>query len=220
MTERGQTFLGRVIDTIPLSPEALASNDPEEVIFSNLDFVDWAQQKAYLLVGEFPIESLMVGSTDYYLGEILNGGHGQFIWNSGWNELTNILVDAGLTAFGRDGYLEIYREMVETVKADSLLLSNIVERKIEFGAACEHFSKLDDRFYALGCEWASGTNGEYQSYDHLRFLMANWLRALPIVRPVPDEQREALLEDWKKRNLLLDARSEKDREATKAQRAA
>lgn len=58
--------------------------DDKEIVSAVVDeYVNDLRQRGYYLKGELPANAMRSYNTDYYLAQVANGGHGQFMHNSG-----------------------------------------------------------------------------------------------------------------------------------------
>ena len=136
------------VSSIVVSAEALknVASEPGALVYSVVDFVNAMLQQGRYRVDELPAEAMQAYQCDYYLAQILNGGHSQYIHNSRQYQGNYELTSAGLAAMGAAEYAGIFQEMQEW------MLENPVEAKSQTGftgGRAEALDSLDRRFYAL-----------------------------------------------------------------------
>ncbi|WP_407189958.1 DUF4375 domain-containing protein [Bradyrhizobium centrosematis] len=117
---------------------------------------------------------------DYYLAQVDNGGHSQFIGNTGAEMLPTTSGDAlaGLKAMGASAQHQILQEMMAWVEAHpgEAALQNGFENR---SAA---LSALDDRFY------------EAERRQPITHLAARWIAGWPELHPVSKEHYASEIE--------------------------
>src|SRR5262245_39504537 len=101
-----ETFQGLIAAAIVV-PQPALEGAAEDVALANAVFVNAMLEKAALQPGEFAPQAFYSHSADYYLAQVLNGGHGQYAHNSKWNETVVRAAAFGLSAMGAAGHLAI-----------------------------------------------------------------------------------------------------------------
>jgi hypothetical protein len=159
-----------------------AAREPEgayHLTAAVVDYVNDVQQAGVFVRREMPPKALQAYNADYYLAEVNNGGHSQFIHNSG-ELLPTIVGDAlaGLEAMGARAQHQILTEMAAWVEA------NVAEAFAQdgFGTRAKPLEELDSRFYAA--------EGEAP----IAPLAARWISSWPELRIVEDDQYAAEIE--------------------------
>lgn len=94
-------------ESIVVRREALGSDEPYELVESNAEFVD-ALRGDYVRDDEQFPDALRSYAVDAYLGQVLNGGFSQFVYNTGWASETKRLVNEGLRAMGAERHIEFF----------------------------------------------------------------------------------------------------------------
>src|SRR5690349_10993125 len=94
--------------SIIVSKEAFASDDPYDIIQSNIEFLN-AQFEEHLEHDEVSVNALRSYYVDYFLAQFLNGGFSQFIYNSRWGDCIDY-VTSGFAAMGAVKHLELFED--------------------------------------------------------------------------------------------------------------
>jgi hypothetical protein len=154
--------------SVIVSDQSVASADPYDIVYSNIEFVN-ALFAEHLKADEIAPDALRSYYVDYYLAQVNNGGFAQFVYNSHWSPLRNGSIREGLAAMKAVRHLALFNEsaaLVERLGADGLQTFLASE---PFGPNPERdtLNVSNDRFYALS-----------QTED-LIALNAAWLRSLP-----------------------------------------
>jgi hypothetical protein len=143
---------GLIIKELVLPREEVDSGDPYSVIQCNIDFLNYLFETARYLPGEIIPEPIWSYEVDYYLAQVNNGGHGQYVGNSGIITGTKALaIEAtkrGLAAMGADDYGAIYADLL-AVLASSRELAEQIATGAGFGEIPPVIKELDRRFFAL-----------------------------------------------------------------------
>lgn len=71
------------LDAVIVSIDAMGSDDPCDLISSNIDVVN-ALLNEHLNPDEISIDALRSYYVDYFLSQLNNGGFSQFVYNSRW----------------------------------------------------------------------------------------------------------------------------------------
>jgi hypothetical protein len=128
---------------------------------------------------ELPQDALRAFHVDYYIAQVNNGGHGQFAYNSRWDEQVLRDIGEGLTAIGVAEATEIFRSFQTYAVLEPARFQQTFDGS-GFGAIDPFVEKLDQRFYA-----GAG--------DALAKALRAWLARLPSLRPLHDsDYREAM----------------------------
>lgn len=182
-----QRMQGIVLETIPIEESTLHIDDCYALIQAVIDFVNWALSEAFLLGGEFPQEALWAYYADYYRAEVSNGGHAQFVHNSGFTPIVVGSALRGLKAIGADEHHSILHDLAAALQC-----------------AHDKGDPLDDAIYAP-------FDARYFKTDSTSFLVSSldtWLRGLACLEPLPVEELDQKLQAAKGRNKLFVARAE------------
>lgn len=155
-------------NAVIVSEKAVASDDPYDIIQSNIDFLN-AQFAEHLTHEEVSENSLQSYYVDYFLAQLNNGGFSQFVYNSRWGECIDYLT-GGFAAIGAVKHLDLFetaaKQMAERPGIEGLkrffaseYFGDNVERDI--------LNEFNDGFFALS------------DTEDLIELNARWLRQLP-----------------------------------------
>src|SRR5262245_6887731 len=99
-TARGVPKIGNI-----LIPKIVYENDdPRVIVQHNVEFVNHLFSEGAYLRDEIPVNALRSFHADYYLAEVSNGGHGQFVANSGWQAVIVQDISDALEAMGAESY--------------------------------------------------------------------------------------------------------------------
>jgi hypothetical protein len=144
------------------------------------DYVNDVQQAGVFARHEMPAKAMQAYHADYYLSQVNNGGHSQFIGNSG-ELLRTITADAlaGLEAMGAGAQHQILTEMAAWAAANP---ADAGEQD-GFGVRAAPLDGLDKRFYAA------------ESEAPIASLAARWITGWPELRVVEDEQYTPAIEE-------------------------
>lgn len=156
-----------------------------------VDYVNNVQMAGVYARHELPIRALQAFHADYYLAQVNNGGHSQFIHNSGVM-FSNIVADAlaGLEGMGAKAQCEVLAEMIAWAEA------NTEEARAQngFSLRAKALDELDTRFYAAEKEWPIAP------------LAARWISSWPELRVVEDDRYPSQIEQLGSLNPLRAAR--------------
>lgn len=145
-----------------------------------VDYVNHLLHAAFYERGEVPVEALWSYNVDYYLAQVNNGGHGQFVSNSGWMAAMREDITAGLAAMRATDAAEIFAELQRFALEEPARFAQAAEGG-GFGEADPVIAGLDDRFFAGPSATIAAANGA-------------WLRSLPHLRVVADGEHRATLD--------------------------
>ncbi|MFL6808251.1 MAG: DUF4375 domain-containing protein [Bradyrhizobium canariense] len=174
---------GRLTKVV-VSREALeAARDPQKAHYLTgavVDYVSRIQHFGVYTRGELPAVAIQAYHADFYLAQVCNGGHSQFIGNTGLAMLPTTSGDAlaGLEAMGASAQHQILQEMIAWVEAhpDEAALQTGFENR----AAA--LSALDECFYAVERE------------QPMIPLAARWIASWPELHAVAQEQYSSEIE--------------------------
>jgi hypothetical protein len=157
-----------------------------------VEFVNEIQRIGVYSGRELPAVAMQAYHADYYLAQVYNGGHSQFIRNTGIKMLPTTSGDAlaGLKAMGASAQHQILQEMIAWVEAHpgEAALQNIIENR---PAALK---ALDNRFY------------EAERQQPMTPLAAQWIAGWPELNPVAKEQYASEIERVAQLNPYLSQR--------------
>lgn len=175
-----------------------------DVAAAVIRFVNDMVEKGQYRRGELPREAFIAYHVDYYVAQVNNGGHAQFAGNSGWKAEVNADIREGLALIGEREAAAIFADFERFAAEHPEAFAEAAEGG-GFDGTARHTEALDKRFFAGPTTSIVAAN-------------ARWLRALPIVRPVPDREYPAEIERLAARNWQRRARQEEaERLAAEAQ---
>ncbi|MDA9498273.1 DMP19 family protein [Bradyrhizobium sp. CCBAU 11357] len=109
------------------------SKNAEYLTGAVVEFVNEIQRVGVYSGRELPAVAMQAYHADYYLAQVYNGGHSQFIRNTGIKMLPTTSGDAlaGLKAMGASAQHQILQEMIAWVEAHpgEAALQNIIENR-------------------------------------------------------------------------------------------
>jgi hypothetical protein len=176
------TGVGRFSTVIVPRSAALRAADPEkayDLVSAVISFVNAMIEQGLYSRDEIPAKAMQTYHADYYLGQVNNGGHSQFIHNCHGN-LKHILADvrAGLTGMKADRHLQIFEQMATWIAQNP----DEVSKQTGFdGGIAPRLGELDKEFYRLEREMP------------MIPLSALWIVGWPELRAVADaDYKEAM----------------------------
>lgn len=139
--------------------------DPWSVTLDVGDFVAHMVQSCRYRVEDLPHLGFVSAWTNYYVGEVQNGGHAQFIGNSEADPDVRAYVREGLRILDLREHIAIFAELEAYALAEP-----------ESFAECDWndtvLQALDDKFFALPIE-------RFAKRHHDWLVSSDWVRALP-----------------------------------------
>ena len=181
------------VSEILLPRSACESGDPGAIVAANVRFLNALMGQGTYRPDELPINAMRSYHIDYYMTQVNNGGHGQFVGNSGWGEQTIRNISAGLRAMGAGPYTDIFDDLRRLMERDPDRANRIAAGG-RFGEIDPAIKVLDDRFFTLNrTNPLSDTN-------------ARWLRSLPELCIIPDKDYPRRLETLVDANLMRQQR--------------
>jgi Domain of unknown function (DUF4375) len=163
-----------------VSSESIASDDPHDIVWSNISFLNELQEE-YITYSELSPDAMQSYYIDYYLAQVNNGGFAQFVYNSGWNFVLIGHVRDGLKAIGATRHLALFEESAALVDQVGPEGMGKFFQSEPFGENHERdlLNAFNDQFYAL------------EEEESLTDLNARWLRAHPELVVCTEEELEA-----------------------------
>lgn len=166
-----------ILEKVTVSKKSFESDDPYEIIQSNIDFLNSLFQE-HVRYEEVCIDSLKSYHVDYYVAQVKNGGFSQFVYNSNWEPSMVELIVEGLRDMGATKNLKLFQKSKKIVSGMS---PKNFERFLDgeyFGNFLQinHLNKFDDRFFKL-----------QESEDLIEFN-ARWLKSLKTLSVLNKEQ--------------------------------
>lgn len=170
-------------DAIIVSKDAHSSDDPYDLVLSNIQVVNSCLER-YFTHEEIPADALRSYYLDYFLAQLNNGGFSQFVYNSRWGDCIDYITD-GFAAIGANRHLAHFEDaahqMSERPGIDGLRTFFASEY---FGENPERdiLNEFSDGFFAL------------EDSENLTELNAAWLRSHPNLVVLSDEAITAELD--------------------------
>lgn len=157
---------------VPQSAMDKLPSDPYPMVQSIVDFTNHLTQVGRFNRTEIPTAAMQAYHCDFFLAQVLNGGHAQFVGNSG-ALLGPILDDvvAGLQAMGAQDYLTSVQVMVDWIAA------NPEEASLQTGftgGIAPELKALDAPFF------------EMNRAQPLQRHIADWIAAQPNLKVIDD----------------------------------
>lgn len=167
-----------------------------------VDFVNHVLNQAMYQRTEIPAAAMQVFHVDYYIAQVNNGGHSQYVGNSGWHDYQIADIRAGLAAIGISEAIELYEDLCAF--ADSHPEQFMAGMKAHgFGVFPEFFDKADKLFF-------NGLN------NRLARGNSNRARLLDCLMVVPSEQYGQLMDGLAARNPYYKTRKADQEERKQA----
>ncbi|WP_298878706.1 DUF4375 domain-containing protein [uncultured Bradyrhizobium sp.] len=142
-------FVGGRLTTVVVPRNALeAAEDPRKAYYLTgavVDYVNEIQRTGAYTRDELPEVAMQAYHADYYLAQVENGGHSQFIGNTGVARLSTTSADAlaALKAMGASAQHQILQEMITWVEENP----GEAARQNGFTERAAALNTLDNRFY-------------------------------------------------------------------------
>jgi hypothetical protein len=174
-----------LVEHIIIPAGALSSEDPSEIVAAVVSFVVELVDRGGFDRSEVPMEALLCYAVDDYLGRVSNGGHGKYASDRGEDEDLLWATQQGLAAIGAVQTAKLFNRFLRFRR----WLPSRFARAAQgggFGKGDCYVERLDRKFFALPSDMLVKLNG-------------NWLRTLPILKPVQDDEIETVL-----RSLIAD----------------
>lgn len=175
------------VTRILVSQSTHASKDATAIVAEVVDFVNAMMHQGYYLRNELPISALRVFHTDYYLAQVANGGHSQFVLNSRWDPIVIQDITDGLKAMHALPYTSIFADLRKLIESDKRRTRAIAEGRA-FDENDAAIKALDDRFFAQ------------DPYAAFSPIIAGFLRKLPELEVVPDQEYRARVQQLAEAN--------------------
>lgn len=163
------------VSEILVQQSAVDDEDPSVLVYNIVQFVNALAEQGAFNSDELPLNALRCYHVDYYLAQVANGGHGQFVGNSGWDEMTIRNISDGLRAMDAGPYVEIFDDLRKFIDSNPDQAAQVAAGR-GFGDQVPAIEALDDRFLAGDC------------HKTITPANARWVRGLPELRVVPDSE--------------------------------
>ncbi|MFY0482298.1 DMP19 family protein [Flavobacterium sp. PLA-1-15] len=166
---------------IVVSENAMNSENPHEVILSNISIVNLMREEKVDddLIHE---DALMSYYLDYYWTQLSEGNFAQFVHKSGWDKELNELIEEGLALIGAEKHLELFQQQSKKVKLmSSVKLSKFLKGKLD-GVNPVRDSLNTDAFFELD--------------ENLIILNADFLKSHPYFQVLTVDEIFGVLEEF------------------------
>jgi len=151
-----------------------------------VDFVNHAIGTARFLRQEIPLQAMQAFHVDYYIAQVNNGGHSQYVGNSGWHQYQIDDIRAGLAAIGIEDGIELYEDLCAFADSHPEEFRDGMAAR-GFGAFPEFFDKADKLFFA-GLD------------DRLMKGNSEWIRSLDCLLVLEEGQYRKVMTELPGRN--------------------
>lgn len=190
---RKEPSQGLLAPEIWVTPAELRSRDPDTMLFAVVGFCRWCTEEAWLIREEVQPDAWLILHTSYYIGQVRNGGHGQFAGNSGMKPAMLDDIETALEMLGLSDLHTIFRRFRDALEADRALKRKTMEG-YGFGDVPDVIRAIDDAFE--------------KSEDPKRFYprAESWLKEAPTVVALTPREIQARQEAILASNRLLDRR--------------
>ncbi|MCS4304969.1 DUF4375 domain-containing protein [Chryseobacterium sp. BIGb0232] len=166
-------------DKIIVSDTSYNSNDPYDLILSNISVVNLLNEEGFEPENMHE-DSIISYYLDYYLAQYSNGNFSQFVWNSGWSPELNRDIEEGLKKTGAQKNLILFLEQCTKVE-------NLEEGELEKYLKSEYFGPNKTRDKLKNSSF-------YSLEEDLIVLHSQWLRNHPDLQVLPVEEMFSALE--------------------------
>jgi tetratricopeptide (TPR) repeat protein len=190
---RKEPSQGLLAPEIWVTREDLRSRVPDSLPGAVIGFCHWCIREAGLIREEVQPDAWLIFHTTNYIGEVINGGHGQFAGNTGMKPEVLDDVEAGLERLGLSELHAIFRRFRDALEADPALKRQVMEGG-GFGDVPEVIRDLDDAF---------DESEDPKRYDS---RATKWLKEAPTVVVLTPREIRARQAAILASNTLLDRR--------------
>ncbi|REC60306.1 DUF4375 domain-containing protein [Chryseobacterium pennae] len=166
-------------DKIIVSDTSYNSNDPYDLILSNISVVNLLNEEGFEPENMHE-DSIISYYLDYYLAQYSNGNFSQFVWNSGWSPELNRDIEEGLKKTGAQKNLILFLEQCTKVE-------NLEEGELEKYLKSEYFGPNKTRDKLKNSSF-------YSLEEDLIVLHSQWLRNHPDLQVLFVEEMFSALE--------------------------
>lgn len=186
------------LNMIPVRQGIYDSDDPHALIGALMKIMEYLADYGAYTRHEIPAALLYNHRLSNYQAEVSNGGHEQFVANSGWSEDVQREVEEGLGAVGAYAHQRLFREVAQYTNASA-----------ERTAAVRARGGFNHPIHGKVDEWIEQKDREFHmlnATNDVTTLQKRWLKSLSYIKPVPDLQWKFSMAEIFGRNPLLDAR--------------
>ena len=168
--------------------------DDKRIVTALVDeYVNPLLERGYYTRSELPAKALQAYHVDYYKAQVANGGHGQFMGNSGMEPLLISDVREGLRSIGIKSFRDIFDDLVR-LWSDKPDPAHAIAGNFGFGVPAAQENDLNDRFMNLEC------------YKTLMPANGRWIKSWPELQVLPDEKWRDAIEHLTLQNPQADVR--------------
>lgn len=169
---------GLLAPEILITKVELRAQDSDTLPEAVIRFCRWCTGEAGLIRKEVQPDAWRIFHSSFYIGDVSNGGHGQFAANSGMDPELLDDVEAGLGNLGLAGLLGIFRRFRHALESDAALRRTVMEGG-GFGDIPAVIKEIDDAFF--------------RSPDRKRFAdqATRWLKEAPTVTALTPREMSA-----------------------------
>ncbi|MGB1236294.1 MAG: DMP19 family protein [Planktomarina sp.] len=175
------------LNDILVPQSALADDAPEYALTAAIQDFQYMMEQHHVDLDQLSAEVKLSCNIDYYIGQVNNGGHSQYIANSGVDFALFENVEKALSLMGATRILKLHQQMHEWCRENP----KAAAEQDGFSQREDTLDTLDDALYAL-----SDTKHDYYKKS------TAWLKSLPNLYPTSDT-------GWKRIASLL-ARNQPD----------
>lgn len=167
-----------------------------------VDFVNRAIGHAQFQREEIPPQAMQAFHVDYYIAQVNNGGHSQYVGNSGWHQYQIDDIRAGLAAIGIVDGIELYEDLCAFADSHPEEFRAGMDAR-GFGKFPAFFDKADKLFFA-------GLN------DRLMKGNSDWIRSLDCLLVLEDDEYRKTMSELAGRNPHAAQRAAEAKARTRA----
>lgn len=177
----------RLAEIIPVHKTSPTS--PLGIIDDVEMFQYWAENEAYLKPGEYPYAAWLTSVLNYYVGQVNNGGHDQWIANLRFNDLWIDATGFGLRLMELDAFHAIWSDYERYARSEKTRTG--LRERWGFGPRDDASGRVDTDFFQLGS---------------IRMMegVASWLWAQPCIREMEPSEIAA------EKKHVLDSNTQRD----------
>lgn len=142
-----------------------------------VEFVNILQERGSFLPAELPQNAMLAYYADYYAAQVANGGHAQYVDNSGLHPVTIGYAQRGLEAVGLQPLADLHSRAIDIGKR--VFEARATSKPLD--ALNAEIGAVDQEFFRL-------------QQEEPRRTIAEWVMACPECRVLPDEEVKAAYE--------------------------